>query len=233
MKEKIYISGKITGEPEHEVKRFILVACERSGRVRDYFEDMGWNAWSCDLFPTESEQTKKSGKHFQCDIFKMLENNSDIQIDLLIAFPPCTFLTCTGNRWFINNPARWQQRIDAMNFVYKLMNMNIKHIAIENPVGAISSWIRKPDCIIHPYQFGDAYSKKTCLWLKNLPALKPTKIVEPIYKEYHSKKNKSGKSKYSPLWYGYKTGYERSITPEGIAKAMATQWTEFIKNNKS
>ena len=214
-----------------------IVGCEVSGRVRDALENLGWYAWSCDILPTESEQTKKSRKHSQNDIFAFLEwwkqNNYDMPIDLFIAFPPCTYLTCTANRHFVNNPDRWQKRLDAMNFVYKLMNEDIPLLAIENPVGVISSWIRKPDQIIQPYWFGDAYSKSTCLWLKNLPALQPTNIVEPVYKEYNCKSNKSG-SKYSPFFCkcNSKSGHERSITPEGIARAMAEQWTEYFLNQK-
>lgn len=214
----------------------VLVACEYSGVVRDAFSRQGWDAWSCDLLPTESELTKREGKHMRGDVTFLLEG----QWDLMIAFPPCTYLTVSANRHFVNNPERWKQRLDAIMFVYKLMNANIDRIAIENPVGAISSHIRKPDQIINPYYFGDPVPKKTCLWLKNLPTLVYTleenlfeakTAVEPEYITYNCKSNKSGKSKYSVFGkLGSGHGHERSITFPGVALAMAEQWTKYINN---
>lgn len=216
-----------------------LVACEYSGRVRDALSAQGWDAWSCDILPTESELTIKEGKHIQADVISILEKGWD----LMIAFPPCTYLTVSANRHFVNNPERWKQRLDAMMFVYKLLNAPIQHIALENPVGVISSHIRPPDQIVNPYYFGDPVPKKTCLWLKNLPLLVyslhddlfATKTaVEPEYVIYNSKKNKSGKSRYSvqgriPSTNKPENALLRSKTYLGIAKAMAEQWTEYIK----
>lgn len=216
-----------------------LVACEYSGRVRDALSAQGWDAWSCDILPTESELTINEGKHIQADVISILDKSWD----LLIAFPPCTYLTVSANRHFVNNPERWKQRLDAMMFVYKLLNAPIEYIALENPVGAISSHIRPPDQIVNPYYFGDPVPKKTCLWLKNLPLLtyslqdnlfEQKTAVEPEFLVYNSKSNKSGKSKYSVFGkLGKGHGHERSITFSGIAKAMAEQWTEYIKENSN
>ncbi|WP_053329060.1 hypothetical protein [Chryseobacterium gallinarum] len=140
-----------------------LIACEYSGIVREAFKAKGWDATSCDILPTEI-----SGKHYQGNVFDIINDGWD----LMIAFPPCTYLTVAANRHIPNNPERWQNQTDALKFVYDLMNVDINHIAIENPIGVISTYIRKPDQIIHPYYFGDNIPKKTCLWLKNLPLLK-------------------------------------------------------------
>ena len=198
----------------------VLVACEYSGIVRDEFSRAGWDAWSCDLLPTESKLTRQEGKHYQCDIFEVLFQDWD----MLIAFPPCTYLTVTANKYFLNNPERWEKRLTAVKFVYKLINADIKHIAIENPVGVISTHIRKPDQYIQPYHFGHHDSKKTGLWLKNLPLLIPSDIVKPDYVTINSKR-------YSKTHaYNWCNGKLRSKTYHGIAKAMATQWTEYINN---
>ncbi|MEC3875964.1 hypothetical protein [Chryseobacterium salviniae] len=210
-----------------------LIACEYSGIVREAFKNKGWDATSCDLLPTEIP-----GKHYQGDVFDIINDS----FDLMIAFPPCTFLAVSANRHVPNNPERWQKQVDALKFVYELMHAKINHIAIENPVGVISSFIRKPDQIIHPYYFGDNIPKKTCLWLKDLPLLKYSlednlfeirTSVEPEFIEYNSSKTKSGKSKYSVFGkLGKGRGKERSKFHQGIANAMAEQWTQYILNKK-
>lgn len=124
----------------------ILIACEYSGIVREEFRKKGWNAMSCDLLPTEIP-----GNHYQGDVRDVLYEGWDV----MIAFPPCTYLTVSGNRHIPNNPVRWQKRFEALKFVHLLMNAPIKHKGLENPVGVISTYIRKPDQIIHPYFFGD------------------------------------------------------------------------------
>ena len=190
----------------------ILIACEFSGVVRNAFLAKGHDAWSCDLLPTESP-----GPHIQGDVLEVLNQGWD----LMIAHPPCTYLAVFGNRSFVNNPKRWFQRLNAMLFVHDLLNAEIKKIALENPVGAISTYIRQPDQYIEPYEFGHPETKKTGLWLKNLPPLKPADIVEPQYII-----GKDGK-RYSPTHYttfGKDKWKIRSKTFPGIAKAMAEQW---------
>ena len=202
----------------------VLVACEYSGIVRDAFTEAGCEAYSCDILDSETP-----GRHIKGDVLNILNQNWD----LMIAHPPCTYLTVAGNRHIPNNPERWKKRLDSLLFVHALMNANIPYIAIENPIGVISSYIRKPDQIIQPYWWGDNIPKSTCLWLKGLPKLTYTQdtYVEPEYILYNSKKNKSGKSKYSILGkLGKGHGHERSKFFPGIAKAMAEQWTSFINN---
>lgn len=197
----------------------VLVACEFSGVVREAFTKRGHNAWSCDLLPTEIE-----GKHYQGNVLDMLTDSWD----LVIAHPPCTYLTVTGNKWFKPEyrdrfPRREQQRKEAIEFFLEFTDLeHINKVAIENPVGIMSTIWRKPDQIIQPFQFGHKEPKKTCLWLKNLPKLEPTNIVEPEYIV-----TKSGKR--VPKWY-YEPSYtkERQLmrerTFQGIADAMAEQW---------
>ena len=194
----------------------VLIACEFSGIVRDAFIKEGHDAVSCDLLPTE-----KPGKHIQDDILLHLEN-----WDLMIAHPPCTHLAVCGAKWFKYKKKEQQQAID---FFMELVNAPIRKICIENPVCIMSTIYRKPDQYNQPYQYGHKRTKKTGLWLKNLPLLKPTKIVEPEYVLYGSKKNKSGVSKYDTLWGplppSENRGKLRSTTFIGIAEAMANQWS--------
>jgi len=190
----------------------VLVACEFSGVVRDAFLSRGHDAWSCDLLPTENP-----GPHYQEDVLNILDDGWD----LMIAFPPCTHLACSGARWFEQKrkDGRQQQGVD---FFMALTEANIPKTAIENPVGIMSTKWRKPDQIIQPYQFGHEAQKTTCLWLKNLPKLRPTSVVgKGEFITY-----KSGKK--MPKWYAelYGNGHGRSITFQGIADAMADQWTE-------
>ena len=178
----------------------VLVACEYSGRVRDAFLAMGHDAISCDLLPTDVE-----GPHYQGDVRDILTDG----FDLMIAHPPCTHLAVSGARWFKDKK---DEQTEALAFVQLLMKAPIKHIAIENPISIISSRIRKPDQIIHPWQHGHGETKATCLWLKNLPLLQPTNVVEGRESRIH---------KMPPSADRWK---KRSETYPGIAKAMAQQW---------
>lgn len=146
----------------------VLVACEYSGSVRDAFAALGWDAWSCDLLPSE-----KPGNHHQCDVREILDEGWDI----MVAHPPCTHLAVSGARWF---KAKVREQAEALDFVRCLLAAPIPHIALENPVSVISSKIRKPDQVIQPWQHGHGETKATCLWLKNLPRLTPSNIVEGV-----------------------------------------------------
>lgn len=180
----------------------VLVACEYSGRVRDAFIAKGHDAWSCDLLPTDVD-----GPHFQCDVADIIDNDWD----LMICHPPCTHLAVSGARHFAAKKASGVQD-EALDFVRMLLNANIPKIALENPISIISSRIRKPDQIIQPWQFGHGETKATCLWLKNLPKLVPTNIVEGRSDRIH---------KMPPSPDRWKL---RSTTYQGIADAMAEQW---------
>ena len=202
----------------------VLVACEESQAVCKAFRAKGHEAYSCDILPESGGQPLW---HIQGDVTPLLEQDWD----LIIAHPPCTYLTVTGNRWFnvekYGEKAIERQRLraEAIEFFMKIANAKCDKIAIENPVGIISSVYRKPDQIIQPYYFGDAFEKKTCLWLKGLPKLKPTNMVEPPPRVQF----KSGKS--MPEWYANawhlpkeQRSIVRSKTFPGFAKAMAEQW---------
>jgi hypothetical protein len=186
----------------------VLVACEFSGIVRDAFAARGHDAWSCDLLPSES----LSQRHIQRDVRDLLYGNLDFikgHWDLMIAHPPCTYLAVSGARWF---SARQQEQADALDFVWLLLDAPIYRIALENPIGVISTKIRKPDQIIQPWQFGHGETKATCLWLKNLPPLRPSNIVEG--REGRVWKEPPGPDRWK----------NRSRTYQGIADAMAEQW---------
>lgn len=179
----------------------VLVACEFSGIVRDAFAKRGHDAWSCDLLPTE-----KDGNHMQWDVKFAIKH---YKWDLMIAHPPCTHLAVSGARWFKYRHIEQQY---ALDFVKYLMDVDIKKICIENPISIISTRIRKPDQIIQPWMFGHGETKATCLWLKNLPKLEPTNIVEGRRGRVHHE---------SP---GPERWKNRSRTLQGIANAMAEQW---------
>ncbi len=183
----------------------VLVACEFSGVVRRAFRALGHDAWSCDLLPAED----RSEYHIEDSIFhrSLLVDGWD----LMIAHPPCTHLAVSGARWFPEKVADGSQQA-ALDFVRSLLDAPIDRIALENPISIISSRIRKPDQIIQPYMFGHGEVKATCLWLKNLPKLIPTDIVEGRVPRVHHA---------SP---GPDRWKERSRTLEGIAAAMASQW---------
>lgn len=178
----------------------VLVACEFSGRVQQAFLKRGHNAVSCDLLPSE-----ESTQHIQGDVLEVL----NCGWDMMIAFPPCTHLAVSGARWWKD---KRKEQADALLFVRTLMEAPIPRIALENPIGKISTAIRKPDQIIQPWQFGHGETKATCLWLKNLPKLKPTNIVEGREARIHKMPPSKDRGKL------------RSITYTGIAQAMASQW---------
>ncbi|MFK7186784.1 hypothetical protein ABB077_06035 [Acinetobacter baumannii] len=200
----------------------VLVACEYSGRVRDAFAALGHNAMSCDLLPTEAP-----GNHYQGDVRDVLYKGWD----LVVAHPPCTFLSVAGNRWF--NVERYGQkaitrlkdREQAIAFFKLFTDLECEMVAIENPIGCMSKTYQKPSQVIHPYMFGDPERKATCLWLKGLPALQATNVVEPTIVKY-----KNGKGTDSP-WHldtlklpAEERRKARSLTFQGIADAMALQW---------
>ena len=214
----------------------VLIACEESQATTKAFRKLGHEAFSCDLLPCSGGHPEW---HYQCDIFEVINKGWD----LMVAHPPCTFLTGSGVQWLSNPedkalpfeerrphpkyPNRRQDMLDSVSFVKALYNADIKHIAIENPVGLLSSRWRKLDQIVQPYMFGDEATKTTCLWLKNLPLLLPTKIVGKGERTVFA----SGKS--HPKWYAdalknAKTKEERqtlrSKTFEGLAPAFAEQW---------
>lgn len=178
----------------------ILVACEFSGIVRDAFIRKGHDAMSCDLVDSETP-----GPHYKGDVFDILYSGWD----MMIAFPPCTHLAASGARWWKNKK---QEQYDAINFVKQLCYSCIDKICIENPIGILSRVLYKPDQIIQPWQFGYGYTKATCLWLHNLPLLKPTNIVTGRSNRIHWMPDSSYRRK------------ERSRTCLGIAEAMAEQW---------
>lgn len=198
----------------------VLIACEYSGTVRDAFIAKGHEAISCDLLPTDVP-----GPHYQGDVFDIINDG----FDLMVAHPPCTYLTLAGNRWFKPEykdkyPTREQDRKDAVDFFIRLAEADIPRIALENPVGVLSSLYMKPTQYIQPYEFGDPHSKKTGLWLKNLPKLQGTELVEPEFYVY-----KDGRR--DPIWHFESMSMPplermkyRSKTFQGIADAMADQW---------
>lgn len=183
----------------------VLIACEFSGIVRDAFIKKGHYAMSCDLLPTE-----KHGLHYEGDILDILSFDIIYQgWDLMIAFPPCTHLAVSGARWF---KYKKEEQKEALYLIRRLLNAPMLKIALENPVGIISTKIRKPDQIIQPWQFGHGETKKTCLWLKGLPLLKPTDIVEGRESRIHKMPPSKDRGKL------------RSIAYQDIADAMAEQW---------
>jgi site-specific DNA-cytosine methylase len=201
----------------------VLVACEESQAVTKAFREIGHEAFSCDLQECSGGHPEW---HFCEDVFEVIKREP--KFDLMIAHPPCTYLAVSGARWLYNkdgtrNEARWINQYEGINFVKKLMDVDIDRIAIENPVSVISSQIREPDQIIQPYWFGDKSRKTTCLWLKNLPKLIPTEMVEPDI--YICKNGKTFSKDYMvALKAGNGRGKARSKTYLGIAKAMADQW---------
>jgi site-specific DNA-cytosine methylase len=215
----------------------ILIACEESDEVRGRFEKLGFDAWSCDIQPNRNI----NAKHYQCDVFEIINDNWDA----MIAFPPCTHLAVSGSQWFEQKIKDGRQK-EGINFFLKIAKANIKHIAIENPIGIMSKNYMPPSQIIQPYYFGDKAQKTTCLWLKNLPKLyhnaTPNLFDDIIthtdkgeFIEWIDKK--TGKLKKQPLWYaqarslkGEERSKVRSKTFPGIADAMAKQWSDYILN---
>ena len=198
----------------------VLIACEFSGIVRDAFAARGHDAISCDLLPTESQ-----GPHYEGRVQDILEDTHGMSIDLMIAHPPCTYLSVSGSRWLYNkdgskNEERWEKREEALDFVRFLMDSPIERICVENPVSVIASQIRKSDQLIHPWEHGHPEEKRTCLWLKNLPKLEPTDIVyDEMMKLPKAERHRIWSMPPSPT-----RGKDRSRFYTGIADAMAEQW---------
>lgn len=199
----------------------ILVACEESQAVTIEFRKLGYEAYSCDILPCSGNHPEW---HLQQDVIPLLKE----KWDMIIAFPPCTHLAVSGAAWFEQKrkDGRQQQGID---FFMQFANADCQRIAIENPVGIMSSKYRKPDQIIQPYMFGDPYSKKTCLWLKGLPKLKPTKLVDKG-EIITFASGRSMQKWYSDAWRlsPEQRSIARSKTFLGIAKAMAQQWSTIL-----
>lgn len=204
----------------------VLIACEFSGIVRDAFKARGHDAWSCDLLPSE-----KSGNHLTGNVIFALDGSNNgnyfdelvgnVKWDMLIAFPPCTHLSVSGARWFKEKQRNGTQDA-AIDFFLCFAHCCIPKVAIENPIGIMSTHYRKPDQIIQPWQFGHPESKATCLWLKGLPLLKPTRILPLPKSGRWENQTASGQNKLAPSPDRWK---DRSRTYPGIAKAMAEQWT--------
>ena len=193
----------------------VLIACEYSGTVRDAFRAAGHDALSCDLLPTDVP-----GEHYQGDVRDIINDGWD----LMVAHPPCTYLCSSGLHWNKRRPERAQMTEDALEFVQFLLDAPIPRIALENPIGCIGTRIRKADQTIQPWQFGHDASKSTCLWLKNLPLLTPTAVVEPRIangKKRWANQTDSGQNRLPPSEDRWKI---RSETYAGIAAAMVAQW---------
>lgn len=191
----------------------VLIACEFSGIVRTAFRKRGFDAWSCDLLPAEDN----SKYHIQTDVRDILNDGWD----LMIAHPPCTYLANSGVRWLHERPERWKKLKEAVKFFKTLLNAPIPHIAVENPIPhkyAIQLIGRKYDQLIQPYYFGEPYSKATCFWLKNLPKLKPTKILPKSVVKQQVWKEPPSPERWK----------NRSRTYKGVAEAMAEQWGNFV-----
>jgi len=224
----------------------ILIACEESQAITKEFRALGYEAFSCDLLPCSGGHPEW---HIQGDVFQIINDGWD----LMIAHPPCTFLSASGSGWLYHPddknlptqgrrphpkyPNRIQDRDEAVEFVKKIYESDIPYIAIENPIGMLSSQWRKPDQIVQPWMFGDEANKSTCFWLKGLPLLMPTDVVgKGDFFEWVD--GKSGKLKRQPMWY-YKALSEaktpeqrrtlRSKTFQGMAKAIAYQWSQVLK----
>ena len=232
----------------------VLVGCEYSGIVRDAFEDEGWNAYSCDIISTESEQTRAAGKHIQADILRVIEHIEkygdtvpfidDVgnvfylpKFDLFIAHPPCTYLSFayTGKeRYSID---RLQQKIYAYQFFLDLWAAPIEHICLENPMGYVHTGLLPYTQIVEPYYFGDPYKKRTCLWLKNLPKLVHTDTglfghgtsVKPTHTFVRGCSQNKGR-RLPVLTKPFANGKDTAKFHTGIATAMAEQWTEYLIN---
>ena len=227
------------------MKKFrLLVCCEESQRVCMAFRKRGWEAYSCDIEPCSGGHPEW---HIQQDVLPLINGGCEFDTvdsehhivkgewDLLICHPPCTYLTLAGNKWFKPEfrdrfPDRIQQRQEAIEFFMKFANAKCKHIAIENPVGVMSSQWRRPNQYIEPYYFGDPEKKKTGLWLVGLPNLIPTNIVEPVIIHCKSGANEPRWHMESMSLPEKERSRVRSQTFIGIANAMAEQWSSYIEN---
>ena len=193
----------------------ILVACEESQAVTKELRKLGHEAYSCDIQECSGGVQKW---HLKVDALELLK----MKWDMIIAFPPCTHLCNSGQRWFTEGKKDRKLQEDAIDFFMKFANADCEKIAIENPVGIMSSYFRKPDQIINPYEFGETECKNTCLWLKGLPKLKPTNIIPKEQRTHNIWQARFNGKQYS--WNDKETGKLRSKTFPGIAKAMAEQW---------
>lgn len=235
------------------MKKFrLLVCCEESQRVCIAFRERGWEAYSCDIEPCSGGHPEW---HIQQDVLPLINGDCEFDTvdgehhiiegewDLLICHPPCTYLTVAGNRWFNVDKygekaiKRMKDREKAVDFFMKFINASCNHIAVENPVGIMSNRYRKPNQIIQPYYFGEHARKGTCLWLKDLPNLKETNVVDPgvildggysVGASANWATNSNGKAL---RWNDPETAKARSKTFPGIAQAMADQWGSYIENN--
>lgn len=222
----------------------VLVACEESQRVCEAFRNLGHEAYSCDVIDCSGGHPEW---HIKENVIPLLDGRCIFETcdgtvigipdrwDLIIAHPPCTYLTVTANKYYneevYGDKARERKRLreEAVDFFMKIANADCDHIAIENPVGVMSTRFRKPDQIFQPYIFGDPFEKRTCLWLKGLPKLEPTNVVDPPPRQVL----RSGKT--MPKWYsncGGNRPLARSKTFPGFAKAMAEQWSFFLNDRK-
>ena len=201
----------------------VLVACEYSQVVTKAFRKKGHEAFSCDILPSEGGHPEW---HFQEDVFKVLKRE---KFDMMIAHPPCTDLSSSGARWFKEKIADGRQQ-KSIRFFFRIARAQVSKICIENPVGIMSREFRKPDQYIQPYEYGHAETKKTCLWLKGLPVLAPTDVVEPDFMKkpdgtyYVDKKGKKYSRTHFLSFSSGDRGKIRSLTFQGWADAMADQW---------
>lgn len=235
----------------------VLIACEESQRVCTAFRKRGHRAFSCDIQECSGGHPEW---HIKGDVLPIINGRTAFvtedgkqhgiggRWDLIIAHPPCTYLTVSGNRWFnvekygAKALERIKLRDEAVKFFMTFVNADCDHIAIENPIGTINTIYRKPDCIVHPYYFGDPVRKATCLWLKNLPVLEKTNEVEPDITPIQTDKGHytfSGPLLYARdkngkiiSWNDPRTAKERSKTFPGFAKAMADQWSRYLENEE-
>ena len=224
----------------------LLVACEESQRVCVAFRQHGWEAYSCDIIDCSGGHPEY---HIKQDVLPLLNGNCDFETcdgvkhhidrwNMLIAHPPCTELCSAGQHWFFRGIKDPKMREDAVDFFMRFINADCEHIAVENPIGIMSTRYRKPDCVIQPWQFGHSETKATCLWLKNLPSLVPTNIIKKPEGGWENQQISNGKytgfKNYDEngkilAWNDPRTKVIRSRTYIGIAEAMAEQWTKYLE----
>lgn len=224
----------------------LLVACEESQRVCIAFRQRGWEAYSCDIIDCSGGHPEY---HIKQDVLPLLNGNCDFETDdgvkhhidhwdMLIAHPPCTELCSAGQHWFSRGIKDPKMREDAVDFFMRFINADCEHIAVENPIGIMSTRYRKPDCVVQPWQFGHPETKATCLWLKNLPSLVPTNIIKKPEGGWENQQISNGKytgfKNYDEngkilAWNDPRTKVIRSRTYIGIAEAMAEQWTKYLE----
>ena len=224
----------------------LLVACEESQRVCVAFRQRGWETYSCDIIDCSGGHPEY---HIKQDVLPLLNGNCDFETcdgvkhhidrwNMLIAHPPCTELCSAGQHWFFRGIKDPKMREDAVDFFMRFINADCEHIAVENPIGIMSTRYRKPDCVVQPWQFGHPETKATCLWLKNLPSLVPTNIIKKPEGGWENQQISNGKytgfKNYDEngkilAWNDPRTKVIRSRTYIGIAEAMAEQWTKYLE----